>query len=91
MIRVFVLYPQAPEPERYAEHVELSRREVPEATIRHGKIFGSPQGEPDFKRYFEYEFDDMDAFRNAREGLTKGAEDAIAMGIPFQVYFAEVE
>ena len=91
MIRVFVLYESAPDPERYEQHVELNRREVPEATIRHGRIFGSPQGEPDFKHYFEYEFADMDAFRNAREGLTKAAEDAQTLGIPFQVYFAEVE
>jgi len=40
MIRVFVLYEQAPDPERYAEHVELNRRETPEATIRHGRILG---------------------------------------------------
>ena len=28
MIRVFVLYEQAPDPDRYAEHVELNRRET---------------------------------------------------------------
>ena len=40
MIRVFVLYEQPPDEARYAEHVELNRREVPGATIRHGPIVG---------------------------------------------------
>ena len=49
MIRVVVLYEQEPDPERYAEHVELNRRETPEATIRHGRILGSPTGEPGYR------------------------------------------
>ena len=91
MIRVFVLYPEEPDPGLYAQHVELSRREVPESTIRHGRIFGSPQGDPDFRYYFEYEFADMEAFRGARGGLQKAAEDAQRLGVPFRVYFANVE
>ena len=91
MIRVFVLYPEAPDPGLYDEHVALSRREVPAATIRHGRVFGSPQGEPDFRYYFEYEFADMNAFRAARNGLQRSAEDAQRLGVPFEVYFANVE
>jgi hypothetical protein len=91
MVRVFVLYPQAPDPERYEQHVELSRREVPGATIRHGRIFGSPEGAPEFAYYFEYEFADREALRAAGEGLAKGAEDARELGLPFKVFFAEVE
>ena len=91
MVRVFVLYRQAPDPERYAEHVELSRREVPGATIRHGRVFGSSAGEPAFVHYFEFEFPDRDAFRAAGAGLRASAEDASALGVPFEVYFAEVE
>ncbi|TMJ93059.1 MAG: hypothetical protein E6G67_13550 [Actinobacteria bacterium] len=91
MIRVFVLYPEPPDQERYEQHVELSRREVPHATIRHGRIFGSPQGEPDFAYYFEYEFPDRDAFRASEGGLSKAAEDANAMGIDFRVFFASVQ
>ena len=91
MIRVFVLYSEAPEPERYEQHVELSRQEVPAATIRHGRIFGSPAGEPDFVHYFEYEFADREAFRAAGPGLMKSAEDAQKLGVPFQVYFADVQ
>jgi len=91
MVRVFVLYPEVPPAERYAEHVELSRREVPQATIRHGRIFGSPTGEPEYAYYFEYEFSDRDAFKAANEGLMKAAADAQEIGVPFKVFFAEVE
>ena len=91
MIRVFVVYEQAPDPERYAEHVELNRREVPGATIRHGPVIGSPSGEPDLAYYFEYEFADRDGWRAAREGLMKAAADAQQLGVPFRVYFAELE
>ena len=52
MIRVFVLYPDVPDPDRYEQHVELNRREVPSATIRHGRILGTPQGESDVAYYF---------------------------------------
>jgi hypothetical protein len=91
MVRVFVLYSEEPPAERYAEHVELSRREVPEATIRHGRIFGSPAGKPDFAYYFEFEFADREAMKRAQDGLTKSAQDAQEVGVPFQVYFADVE
>jgi hypothetical protein len=90
MIRVFVLYEQAPEPERYEEHVELNRREVPEATIRHGRILGSPQGEPEYRHYFEYEFADRDAWKRSQDGLVRAAEDAQQLGVPFRVFFAEI-
>jgi hypothetical protein len=91
MIRVFVLYEEAPDPESYEEHVELNRREVPDATIRHGRILGSAQGESDVAYYFEYEFPDRETWKAAQEGLMKGAEDAQGLGVPFRVYFAEVE
>jgi hypothetical protein len=91
MVRVFVLYPQAPPAGRYEQHVELSRREVPAATIRHGRIFGSPAGQPEYAHYFEYEFRDRESFKAAGEGLTKAAEDARELGIPFKVFFADVE
>lgn len=90
VIRVFVLYPDAPDPERYDQHVELSRREVPTATIRHGRILGTPQGESDFAYYFEYEFPDRETWKAAQDGLMKAAEDAQGLGKPFQVYFADL-
>lgn len=91
MIRVFVLYGEAPEPERYAEHVELSRREAPSATIRHGRVLGSASGESDVAYYFEYEFPDRETWKQAQDGLMKSGEDAQELGIPFRVYFAEIE
>ena len=91
MIRVFVLYPEAPDQERYDEHVEFSRREVPEAAVRHGPVLGTPSGESRYAYYFEYEFADRDAWKRAREGLNRTAQDAQELGRPFEVYFAEVE
>jgi hypothetical protein len=91
LVRVFVLYRQEPPPERYAEHVELSRREVPEATIRHGRVFGSPAGKPDYAYYFEFEFADREAMKRSQVGLSKSAEDAQGIGTPFEVLFADVE
>jgi len=37
MIRAFVLYDSEPDPERYAQHVELCRQ-VAGATFRHGPV-----------------------------------------------------
>ena len=90
MIRAFVLYDEEPEPERYAQHAELSQRETPEATIRHGRILGSPQGEPEYRYYFEYEFADRDAWKRSQEGLMRAAEDAQQLGVGFKVFFAEL-
>jgi hypothetical protein len=89
MVRVLVLYAEVPPEERYAEHVELSRREVPAATIRHGRIFGSPTGKPEYAYYFEFEFEDREAFKAASDGLMKSAADAQEIGVPFKVFFAE--
>jgi hypothetical protein len=91
MIRVVVLYEQPPDPDRYAEHVELNRRETPEAIIRHGPILGSPTGEPGYRHYFEYEFADRDAWKRSQQGLMNAAEDAMTLGVPFKVFFAEIE
>jgi len=90
LIRVFVLYSEAPDPERYEQHVEVSRREVPAATIRHGRILGTAEGESDIAYYFEYEFPDRDTWKAAQDGLMKAGEDAQGLGIPFRVYFAEL-
>jgi hypothetical protein len=91
LVRVFVLYAQEPPAESYEEHVEFNRREVPEATIRHGRIFGSPAGKPAYAYYFEFEFADREAMKRSQAGLLKSAEDAQGVGVPFEVFFAEVE
>ena len=77
MIRVFVLYGQEPEPDRYAQHVELSRRE----------------GEPSHAYYAEWEFADEDAFKSGTrsdEFMATG-KDAYKRGFPQpSVFFADV-
>ena len=91
MIRAFVVYEAEPDPERYEQHVELWRR-VPASTFRHGRVFAAPVGEPRFKYYAEWEFADMDAFKAAARTpeFMETGKDAMAMGVPFQVLFADV-
>jgi hypothetical protein len=89
VIRVFVLYSEQPDPERYEQHVELSRQQVPGAEIRHGRVLGG-MPDPDAAYYFEYEFPDRDAWKEAQAGLMTAAEDAKGLGIPFRAYFAEI-
>jgi hypothetical protein len=91
VIRVFILYPEAPDADAYAQHVQFNRREVPGATMRHGRILGTPQGDSDVAYYFEFEFPDRDAWRQAQDGLMRSAEDAQGLNVPFRVYFAELE
>ena len=91
MVRAFVLYDQEPDPERYEQHVELCRK-VPGGTFRHGRVFGAPMGEPPYAYYAEFEFPDMDAFKAAArsdEFMATG-KDAMEMGMPFRVIFADV-
>jgi hypothetical protein len=91
MIRAFVLYDGEPEPQRYAEHVELCTQ-VPGATFRHGRVFGAPMGEPAHRYYAEFEWPDRDAFKAAVASPEFAAtgKDAMAMGVRFSVEFAEV-
>ena len=89
MIRVFVLYSGAPDPEQYERHVQLSRGLVPGAQIRHGRVLGG-MPDPDAAYYFEYEFPDRDAWKAAQDGLLAAGEDAQGLGVPFRVYFAEL-
>ena len=92
MVRVFVLYEQEPDAERYEQHAALCRQ-VPGAAFRHGRVFGAPTGEPRFRYYAEFEFADRDAFKAAAsspEFMATG-KDAMEMGVPFHVHFATVD
>ena len=89
MIRVFILYSEQPDQERYERHVKLAREQVPGAEIRHGRVLGG-MPEPEAAYYFEYEFPDRDAWKAAQDGLMAGAEDAQDMGVPFRVHFVEL-
>ena len=91
MIRVFVVYEEEPDATRYGAHAELCRR-VAGGTFRHGRVIGAPVGEPRFRYYAEWEFPDMDAFKPAARtpGFAESGRDAMAMGVPFHVHFADV-
>jgi hypothetical protein len=91
MVRVLVLYDEEPDSQRYAEHADLCRR-VQGGTFRHGRIFGSPFGEPPYRYYAEWEFPDADAFKTATrsEEFMATGKDAMAMGGKFTVLFADL-
>ena len=92
MVRAFVLYEAEPDAARYEQHAELCRK-VPGSTFRHGSVFGAPMGEPRYKYYAEWEFPDMDAFKAAgrTDEFMATGKDAMEMGIPFHVHFADVD
>ena len=93
MVRAIIMYESEPDPDRYRQHVDEFGSKVSCSAFRHGKIFGSPFGEPKFRYYAEFEWKDMDAFKEAAssEEFAASGKDAMAMGIPFIVQFAEVE
>ena len=92
MIRALVLFDGAPEPDRYRQHLDEFGKKVACDAFRQGRIFGSPFGEPKFHHYAEFEWADMDAFKAAANSpeFAAAGEDAIAMGVPFTVHFADL-
>jgi hypothetical protein len=92
VVRAFVLYDEEPDPQRYAEHVELCLK-VPGATFRHGRVFGSPMGEPKHPYYAEFEWPDKDAFKAAVSSpeFAETGKDAMAMGKRFSVEFVQLD
>jgi uncharacterized protein (TIGR02118 family) len=91
MVRVFVLYDQEPDAARFEQHAALCRR-VPGGTFRHGRVFGAPVAEPRYRYYAEWEFPDQAAFQAAArtEEFMATGKDAMEMGVPFHVEFAEL-
>ena len=92
MVRAFVLYEAEPDPERYARHINEFVTKVDCSAFRHGPVFGSPFGEPSARYYAEFEWGDRDSFNAATASPEFAASggDAMAMGIPFTVQFAEI-
>jgi hypothetical protein len=90
MIRVFVLYESAPDPERYGQHAELCRK-VPNAAFRHGPVKRTLFGN-ELAYYAEFEFPDSETFEAAAatEEFKATGTDAAEMGIPHSVYVADV-
>jgi hypothetical protein len=93
MIRAIIQYETEPDPERYEQHLAEFIPPVECVAFRHGKVFGSPFGEPECRYYAEFEWDDMESFRAAvcSEAFAASGKDAMAMGIPFTVHFASIE
>ena len=93
MVRAFVLFEGEVDPERYKQHVDEFGSKVPCSAFRHGKVFGSPFGEPKFRHYAEFEWDDMESFKAAANGpeFAASGKDAMEMGVPFNVHFASIE
>ena len=92
MYRSIVLFQATPDREWYERHLELARK-VPGATVRSGRIFGSPSGEPDFQHYAEFEFSDRESFKegvNSRE-MMDTVEDVERSGHRIKVYFLAFE
>jgi hypothetical protein len=93
MVRAIIQYETEPDPERYRQHVAEFVEPVSCSAFRHGKVFGSPFGEPKYRYYAEFEWPDMESFKAAVSSAEFAAsgKDAMAMGIPFTVHFASVE
>ena len=93
MIRAIVLFENEVEPERYRQHLDEFVSKVACTAFRQGKVFGSPFGEPKYRHYAEFEWDDMESYKaavNSPEFAATG-KDAMDMGIPFTVVFAAIE
>ena len=93
MIRGIIQYESEPDPERYAQHVAEFVAPVECAAFRHGKVIGSPLGEPQYRYVAEFEWEDEESFKAATrsEAFAASGKDAVAMGIPFTVHFASLE
>ena len=93
MIRAIVQYESEPDPDRYAQHVAEFVEPVDCSAFRHGKVFGTPFGEPSYRYYAEFEWPDLESFKAAvnSDAFAASGKDAMQMGIPFTVHFASVE
>ena len=90
MYRVFVVYDAVPDPDRYAQHVELCNK-VPNAVFRHGPVKRTLVGD-ELAYYAEFEFPDSETFKAAAatEEFAATGKDAAEMGYPHSVYVADV-
>jgi hypothetical protein len=93
VIRAIIQYESEPDADRYQQHNEKFTAAVECSAFRHGKVFGSPFGDPTYAYHAEFEWDDMESFKSAvsSEAFAAAGKDAMAMGIPFTVNFASIE
>ncbi len=91
MVRAMVMYEQAPDAERYEQHIRdfVTPLGVP---FRHGPVRSTVVGEQKFAYCGEFEFTDMDHFRSVASspGFGAAGKDAAEMGIPFSVSVVEL-
>ena len=92
MVRMAVLFERDVDPDRYRQHLDEFVSKVECKAFRQGKAFGSPFDKPAFAHYAEFEWDDMESFKAATGSAEFAAtgKDAMEMGIPFTVTFAEL-
>ena len=83
MVRVVVLYGEAPDGGEYEAHADLCRA-VPGGTFRHGPVIGAPMGEPAHKYFAEWEFPDDESFKAAvgSDEFMASGKDAYQRGFP---------
>ena len=93
MFRAIVLFEEAPDPERYQQHIDVFNSQIESSAFRHGWMIGSPLGEPRFQHYAEFEWDDRESFQAAANSpeFAAAGQDAMEMGVPFTVHFVEIE
>jgi hypothetical protein len=91
MVRAMVMYEQAPDPERYQQHVRDFATPVG-VPFRHGAVKRTLVGEQKFAYYGEFEFTDMDHFKSVASTpeFAASGKDAGEMGIPFTVSVVEL-
>jgi hypothetical protein len=92
VVRAVIQYESEPDAARYEQHVADFASKVECEAFRHGRVFGSPLGEPSYAYYAEFEWSDMETFKTATRApaFPASGEDATAMGIPFTVHFVEL-
>ena len=90
MIRVLILMDEEPDHDEYERHAELCRK-VPGGIFRHGKVFGSPRGEPKHPYYAEWEFPDRNSFDTAvrSDEFMATGKDAHRLGLRATIEFVE--
>ena len=91
MVRAVVMYEQAPDPERYEQHVRDFAGPVG-VPFRHGPVRRTLVGEQKFEYFGEFEFRDMDHFKEiaSSPAFAASGQDAGAMNIPFTVSVIEL-
>ena len=92
MFRAVVLWERAPDADWYSRHAELCKQ-VPGVSFQAGRIFGSPAGKPDREQYAQFDFPDREAFDRGMTSpeMRAAVEDGQTQGIPFHVYFVELD